>query len=315
MAGHAIWSGTISFGLVSIPVKLFTAVRESEGIHFNLLHAKDEGRIHNLRKCSECGKEVAWTDLVKGYEFEKGQYVTVTDEELKSYRPEATQSIDIVEFVDMPEIDPMLYDKPYYIEPEKKGRHAYALLREALKKSGKVGIAKVVLRTREYLAAVKPAGNALVLEMMHFANEIVKPDAFDFPPAKEKTPEGEMKAALMLIDAMAKEFDPTEFHDKYREELKAMLDAKAEGAPPPKVKSKGAASTNVVDLMAVLQKSLSATKAGPSVHAARADGEGGHGGKATKGSKAGGANGARKSASKAARGRSETSSSARRKAS
>ena len=303
MAAHAIWSGTISFGLVSIPVKLFTAVRESEGIHFSLLHGKDEGKIHNLRKCDNCGKEVPWSDVVKGYEVEKGQYVVVTDQELKSYRPEATQSIDIVEFVDMPEIDPMLYDKPYYIEPEKKGRHAYGLLREALRKSGKVGIAKVVLRTREYLAAVRPNGNALVLEMMHFASEIVKPDAFDFPPAKEKTPEGEMKAAIMLIDAMAKEFDPTEFHDKYREELKKMLEARAEGAPPPKPK-KGAPKSNVLDLMAVLQKSLSATKAGPSVHAAHASKA-----KEAPAAKAKG----KKSAAKPARGR--DAATARRKAS
>jgi DNA end-binding protein Ku len=257
---HAIWSGAISFGLVTIPVKLFTAVRENEGVHFHLLHDKDQGRIHNIRKCEECGKDIPWNDLVRGYEYEKGSYVVVTDDELKKYRPEATQSIDIVEFVDGGEIDPMLYDKPYYLEPEKKGRHAYALLREALRKSGKVGIAKVVLRTREYLAALKPSGNALVLEMMHFADEIVKPTSFDLPAQKEKTPEGEMKAALMLIDAMAKGFDAAEFHDTYREELRAMLDARAEGAPPPKSTEKHAPRANVVDLMDVLQKSLAASK-------------------------------------------------------
>src|SRR5512141_2605131 len=140
---HAIWSGSISFGLVTIPVKLFTAVREQEGVHFHLLHDEDKGRIKNVRKCSECGREIPWNDLVRGYEYEKGSYVVVTDDELERYKPEATQSIDIAEFVDAGEIDPMLYDKPYYLEPEKKGRHAYALLREALRKSNKVGIARV----------------------------------------------------------------------------------------------------------------------------------------------------------------------------
>ena len=257
---HAIWTGSISFGLVTIPVKLMTAVREDEGVHFHLLHAKDEGRIHNTRTCEHCHKDVPWNDVVRGYEYEKGKYVVVTDDELKEYRPESTQAIDIVEFVDATEIDAMLFDKPYYVEPEKKGKHAYALLREALKKSGKVGIAKVVLRTREYLAAVKPSGNALVLEMMHFAHEIVSPSEIDLPPAKEKTPEGEMKAAMMLIDAMAKKFDPAEFHDEYQEKLKAMLEDRAKGAPAPKAPKKQAARSNVIDLMDVLQKSLAASK-------------------------------------------------------
>src|SRR5882724_8847258 len=159
---HAIWNGSINFGLVSIPVKLFSAVRSDEGVHFHLLHDKDEGRIRNVRKCEVCGQEVPWEHVDKGWEYEKGSYVVVDDEELKKMKPEATQSIDIVEFVDANEIDSMLYDTPYYVEPEKRAKRAYALLREALKKSGKIGIAKVVLRTREHLAAVKPSGNALV---------------------------------------------------------------------------------------------------------------------------------------------------------
>src|SRR5258706_7144152 len=196
---HAIWNGSITFGLVTIPVKLFTAVRENEGIQFHLLHDKDQARIHNVRQCEVDGKEVPWNDVVRGFEYEKGQYIVVTDDELKKYRPEATQTIEIAQFVDETEIDPMLYDKPYWLEPEKKGRHAYALLRAALRKSGKVGIAKVVLRTREYLCAVKPHGDALVLGMMHFADENVSPKDLELPPAKEKTPESEMKAAMMLI--------------------------------------------------------------------------------------------------------------------
>lgn len=258
---HAIWSGAINFGLVTIPVKLFTAVREQEGVHFHLLHAKDQGRIHNVRRCEACGKEVAWNDLVRGYEHARGEYVVVTEEEIDEYRPEATQSIDIVEFVEAKEIDPILFDTPYYLEPEKKAQHSYALLREALTKSGRVGIAKVVIRTRQRLAAVKPDGDALVLATMHFAREIVDPKGFELPAHNVKTPEREMKAAMMLIDAMATTFDPKAFHDTYQEELRAALEERAKGghvksAPKPK----RAAKSNVVDLVEVLERSLAAKK-------------------------------------------------------
>ena len=167
---HAIWSGAINFGLVTIPVKLFTAVR-TDDLRFNFLHKKDKGRIFNERHCSVCDEKVEYADLVRGYEYEKGHYVTVSDEDLKAVRPEATQSVQIVEFVDLDQINPMYFDTPYYLEPEKKGRHAYALLRDALIDSGKVAIASVVIRSREHLAAVKPNGEALVLELMHFADE------------------------------------------------------------------------------------------------------------------------------------------------
>src|SRR6476661_5800455 len=212
---HAIWSGSINFGLVSIPVKLYPAVRSDEGIHFHLLHDKDEGRIHNVRKCEVCSQDVPWEHVDKGWEYAKGSYVVVDDEELKKMKPEATQSIDIVEFVDASEIDSMLYDTPYYIEPEKRARRAYALLREALKKSGKVGISRVVLRTREHLAAVKPAGSAIVIELMHFDKELVDPGTFDLPPVSEKMPNQEMKMAGMLIDSMTAKFDAASFKDKY----------------------------------------------------------------------------------------------------
>lgn len=260
---HAIWTGSINFGLVTIPVKLYTAVRGNE-LHFNFLHEKDKGRINNVRVCSECGKKVDWNDIVRGYEYEKGEYVILGDEDFKSVNPEATQSVDIVEFVDQTEINPMFYDTPYYLEPEKKGRHAYALLREALKKSGKVGIANVVIRTREHLAAVKPQGEALVLEIMHYADEIVPATNFDFPPAKEKTPPTEMKAALMLIDTMVDKFDPESFRDKYKDQVMAMIEARAHGKTLPKSKAKAQPATNVVDLMDVLQRSLAERRKGSS---------------------------------------------------
>ncbi|HTA39899.1 MAG TPA: Ku protein, partial [Candidatus Acidoferrales bacterium] len=177
---HAIWSGAINFGLVTIPVKLFTAVKTDE-LSFNMLHGKDEGRIKYERVCSVDGKPVPWDEIVKGYEYEKGQYVILTDEDFKKVNPEATQSVDILEFVELEKINPMYFDKPYYLEPTKQGKHAYALLRDALSTSNLVALARVVIRTKEYIAAVKPIGEALVLELMHWAGEIVSPSSLELP--------------------------------------------------------------------------------------------------------------------------------------
>lgn len=256
---HAIWSGAINFGLVTIPVKLFTAVRTND-LRFNFLHKTDEGRIKNVRVCSLDGEEVPYSEIIRGYEYEKGQYVTITDEDLKKVNVEATQSVEIVQFCDLSEINPMYFDVPYYLEPEKKGRHAYALLREALRTANKVGIAKVVIRSREHLAALKPNGDALVLELMHWNEELVAQDDFEFPPLKESVPAAEMKVAKMLIDTMTAEFDPTEFQDTYREQLMAMIEARAHGKEVPKGKAKAPAATNVVNLMDVLQRSLDQSK-------------------------------------------------------
>ena len=270
---HAIWTGTINFGLVTIPVKLFTAVRENE-LHFNQLHAKDKGRIHYVRVCDACGKEVPWDDIVKGFEYQKGDYVVLTDEDLKQANVEATQSIDIVQFVDQTEIDPMFYEKPYYLEPEKKGRHAYALLRDALAKSGKVGVARVVIRSREHLAALKPNGDALVLEIMHFADELVDIADLNIPGRDAAPAANEMKAAQMLIGTMTSAFEPEEFHDKYREDVMAMIDARAHGKPAKRAAKKAPAATNVVNLMDVLQRSLEERKGRRPAKAAAAKGNG-----------------------------------------
>jgi DNA end-binding protein Ku len=266
---HALWSGSINFGLVTIPVKLFTAVRSGSDISFNYLHKKDKGRINNVRTCSECGRKVAWDDIVRGYEYEKGQYVVMDDEEIKKASVAATQSVDIVQFVDQKEINPMLYDTPYYLEPEKKGRHAYALLREALKKSGKVGVAQVVIRTREHLAVLRPLGDALVLETLHYADEIVPATQFEMPPAREKTPATEMKAAMMLIDTMTEKFDASGFRDTYRHKLLKVIEARAHGKALPNGKVKAPAPTNVVNIMDVLQRSLTERR-GTRVKAKRA---------------------------------------------
>jgi DNA end-binding protein Ku len=258
---HAIWSGAINFGLVTIPVKLYSAVRGND-LKFNFLHKKDEGRIYNERHCTVCGEKVEYADLVRGYEYEKGRYVEVTEDDLKAVRPEATQSVQIVEFVQLDQIDPMYFDTPYYLEPEKKGRHAYALLRDALKDAGKVAIARVVIRSREHLAAVKPNGEALVLELMHFSEELVAAGGFDFPALNEHVAEAEKKVAKMLIDTMsAEKFDPENFHDKYREDVLAMIEARANGETVEAPSVERPAATNVVNLMDVLQRSLEQTKA------------------------------------------------------
>jgi DNA end-binding protein Ku len=256
---RAIWNGSISFGLVTIPVKLVPAVRADEDVHFHYLHAKDNGRIKNVRKCEVDGEEVAWKDIVRGFEYEKGSYVVVDDDELRSLRPEATQSVEIQAFVDRSEIDAMLFDVPYYLEPEKRGRHAYALLRDALEKAGKVGIAQVVLRTRAHLAALRPVQRGLVLELLHYPHEIIAPSELDFPPPREKATASELRAAEMLIDAMTKPFDPGEYKDDYEQKLRAALRARAKGKLPVHEKAKASTPTNVIDLVDVLQRSLAKT--------------------------------------------------------
>ncbi len=256
---HAIWSGAINFGLVTIPVKLFTAIRGDE-LSFNLLHAKDGGRIKYERVCSVDNKPVPWDEIVKGYEYEKGEYVELTDEDFKKVNPVASQSVDILEFVDLDKINPMFFDKPYYLEPSKQGKHAYALLREALNHANKVAIARVVIRTKEYIAAVKPVGEALVLELMHWANEIVEQSSLELP-GSEKLPEAEMKMAKMLIDTMSvDDFEPEKFTNRYHDELLAMIEARAQGKELPKAKKAAAPRAKVVNLMDVLAQSLEESK-------------------------------------------------------
>jgi DNA end-binding protein Ku len=255
---HAIWSGSINFGLVTIPVKLFTAVK-TDDLSFNLLHAKDEGRIKYERVCSVDGKPVPWDEIVKGYEYEKGDYVVLTDKDFAAVNPEATQSVDIIEFVELDKISPMFFDKPYYLEPTKQGRHAYALLREALSTSNRVAVARVVIRTKEYIAAVKPIGEALVLELMHWADEIVNSDTLEIP-GREKLPEKEMEMARMLIDTMSvEEFEPEKFSNNYHDQLLTMIEARAAGKELPKAK-KAPARAKVVNLMDVLAQSLEESK-------------------------------------------------------
>lgn len=257
---RAIWKGSISFGLVNIPIGLYPATR-SENVSFRQLRQEDLSPIRYKRVAEADGEEVPWEKIVKGYEYEKGQFVVMNDKDFERVMPEATQSIDIIEFVELNEIDPMFFDTPYYLEPQKGGKKAYALLRDTLKETGKVGIARVVLKTRQHLAAVKPKEDALVLELMHFPDEVLEPEGLDLP-REEKLGKKEMDMAKSLVETMAGEWKPAEFKDEYREKLLHLIEEKVKNGGKevggPKAKAKPA--TNVVDLVAVLQKSLAESK-------------------------------------------------------
>ncbi len=256
---RSIWNGAISFGLVTIPVRLVTAARDTEGLALHLLHEKDRGRIRNRRVCEAEDREVPWNEIVHGFEYERGQYAVVTDEELAALRPESTQTIEIVQFADATEVDPMLYDKPYYLAPERRGKRAYALLRETLVESGRLGIARVVIRTREHVAVLKPSGDALVLVLLRYAEQLLDARGLDLPPRSEHGSPAERRSAQMLLDAMTQPFDIAAYHDTRHAELEKLLAKRARGEKVPAAPAK-AAPTNVVDLASVLERSLAAAK-------------------------------------------------------
>jgi DNA end-binding protein Ku len=253
---RAIWKGSISFSLVNIPISLYPATKREE-LNFRLLRASDLSPINYKRVAETDGKEVPWDQIVKGYEYEKGKYVILKEEDFRRADIEATQSVEIMEFVELEEIDPIFFDRPYYLEPQKKGAKAYALLREALKRSGKVGIAKVVIKTRQHLAAVKPAQNALTLELMHFAEELIKPDSLQIPGQVDIGAK-ELDMASELVDRMTGEWDAAKYTDDYRHALLDLIEKKIELGDKalPAGKPSKKAATNVVDLASVLQESL-----------------------------------------------------------
>jgi DNA end-binding protein Ku len=260
---HAIWTGAINFGLVTIPVKLLPAIHEHK-LRFNYVHAKDAGRIHYERVCSVCGNRIPWSDIVRAFELDKDQQVVLSDADFEKASPEASHAVEIVEFVDLHEVDVRFFDTPYYLEPERRGRHAYGLLRDALKRTGKVGIARVVMRTRERLAALLPEGRALVVETLHWADEVGAPADLELPRENAKGGPAEMKMATTLIEAMTTQFDPAAFTDRYRDELMAQIEAAAAGRPVPRAKGRRReAATHVVDLEDVLRKSLARAKKRP----------------------------------------------------
>jgi DNA end-binding protein Ku len=266
-----MWNGSISFGLVTIPVALYPATRREE-LSFRLLRASDHSPVNYKRVAEADGKEVPWEEIVKGYEYEKGKFVILKEEDFKRVDLEvAAQTIDIMDFVEMEEINPMYFQKPYFLEPQKGGDKAYALLREALRDSGKIGIAKVVIRTREHLAGVKAQGNAIILEIMHFGDELVDTERLKFPKTSQARTR-EVAMAKKLIDGMTTKWDPDKYEDDYKTQLMTMIKEKMKHPKqkhaPPKAQKK---PSNIIDLMSVLEESLSHTKTGKGKsHAAKA---------------------------------------------
>jgi DNA end-binding protein Ku len=253
---RAIWKGTISFGLVNIPIALYPATKKEE-LRFRLLRKTDLSPVNYKRVAEKDGKEVPWDQIVKGYEYEKGKYVILRDEDFQRVDLEATQTIDIQDFVKVEEIDPIFFYKPYFLEPQKGGDKAYALLRDALADGKKVGIAKVVIKTREYLAGVKAEESALVLELMHFADELADPGKLHVPK-KIEVGKREKEMAKALVDSMTSKWNPEKYHDDYREALMEVIEEKVEsGGKEIKEKPKKAPKpTKVIDLVKVLQQSL-----------------------------------------------------------
>ena len=256
---RAIWKGSISFGLVNIPIALYPATRREE-FKFRLLRKSDLSPVSYKRVAEKDGKEVPWDQIVKCYEYEKGKYVVLKDEDFERVDLEATQTVDIQDFVDQEEIDPIFFYKPYYLEPQKGGDKAYALLRDALKDSNKIGIAKVVIKTRQYLAGVKPEDGVLVLELMHFADELADPGKLHVPK-KTEVGKREMNMAKSLIDSMSSKWNPEKYRDDYREALMEVIEEKAEdgGKEIEEKPKKARKPTKVIDLVSVLQKSLEQT--------------------------------------------------------
>jgi DNA end-binding protein Ku len=259
-----IWSGSISFGLVNVPVKLFTAVRK-QSVRFNQLHAVDGARIQQKRVCSADGQEVAFEDIARGYEIDPGRYVIIENEELESIDPEATHTIDIEDFVTLSQIDPLFYDASYYLVPEPNGSKAYRLLLDAMTESDRVGIARVVLRTKQYLCALRPVAGALVLTTMNFSDEVVDQGELGGLPEGQAVSERELKMAGQLIDSLTTEWDPSRYHDTHREQLMALIEAKAEGHELVSAPS-APSGAPVIDLMAALEASLKAAAPADGAH-------------------------------------------------
>jgi len=277
---RAIWKGSISFGLVTIPVGLFSAETRDE-ISFRQLDKNNLAPVGYKKYNKQTGQDVETGDIVKGYEYEEDRYVLISDEDLRRANPEKTQTVEITDFVDLDDIDPAYFDKPYYLAPLKKNAKAYALLREALKRSRKVGVAKVVIRTREYLAAVIPQGDVLMLEILRYPHEIRGTDDLDVPEEdleKLQVSDRELDMAQMLIDGMTSSWDPAKYQDTYRDDLMALIQRRVESGntevidetPVPDIEPR----TDVIDIMSLLKKSVEtatrerAASGGPSASAA-----------------------------------------------
>ena len=257
-----IWKGSLTFGLVHIPVQLVAAVRADDRISFRQLHKTDLEPIKYERVCSGDGEPVPWDDIVKGYEYEKGKFVVLDDDDFKSAALQSSKQFEILDFVLAEEIDPRFFETPYFLLPDKGGEKAYALLREAIRNTGMVGIGKITMRSNSHhLGAVKVVEGALVLEIMRFASELVDAATYSFPPADTVRPQ-ELQMAEQLIGNLAETFTPEKYTDDYQANLQRIIDAKLAGKKFKGEKTSEPRSTPVVDLMARLQESLATGKRG-----------------------------------------------------
>jgi len=251
-----IWSGALTFGLVNIPVRLHSAVQAKDRVSFRLLHKKDLSPIRYERVCQKEGEAVDWKEIVKGYEYTKGKFVVLEDEDFKAAAIESSKTIEIMDFVKADEIDPRFFDTPYYLAPAKGGEKPYALLREAIKSTGTVGIGKITMRTNSlHLAGVKAVGDAIVLDLMRFADELVDLDEVTFPNDDSVRPQ-ELQMAEQLIANLTDTFDPSKYVDDYRSNLMKIIRAKMKGKAIEIEEPEERESTQVVDLIARLQESL-----------------------------------------------------------
>ena len=255
---RALWTGSLSFGLVNIPIQIHTAVRDT-GPHFRMLRKKDKSRIQFQRVAETDGEVVAWEDIVKGYEYAKGQYVVLTPQDFEKAALEKDRIIDIQDFVEGEAVDDRYFDKPYYLLPGKGGDKAYALLREAIKSSGRIGVAKFVLRTKQRLAAIEAIGDALVLSTMRFRDELARLEEYDFPDVKAD--KKQLQLAEKLIEQFAADWDPDKYTDDYRENLMKVIEAKRAKTKPELEPEADPQSAKVVDLMERLRKSLGTKRA------------------------------------------------------
>jgi DNA end-binding protein Ku len=262
---RAIWSGSISFGLLNVPVKLYSAVSR-KNVSFRELRESDGSRIRHKRVAEADGKEVPYEEIVKGYEISPEQYVVVTRDELEEIDPKKTRAIEIQDFVDLDDIDPIYFDHPYYLGPDKGAEKAYSLLVKAMGDAKKVAIARFVLRNRENLAAIRPADNVLTMATMRFADEVVAPDELGedvIPQDGRKLGKREIDMAKQLIDSLTSDFDPGKYRDEYREELLALIDRKAQGKAVVEPVSEEPKPTKAPDLMAALEESLASVRGEP----------------------------------------------------
>ncbi len=249
-----IWNGSISFGLINIPVRIFSGTNPHEGIDLDMLHKDDHAPIRYARICRKDGEEISWNDIVKGYEYREGDYVVLTKKELESIDAEKTQTIDILQFVDEEDIDIRYFEKPYYLEVVKGGDKAYALLRTALQKTGKLALAKFVMHQREHVAVIKPLGRALVLEQMRFPSDLRQPGELHFPTDKVVA-KSEVEMAVKLVKQETKPFIAEDLRDTYTEELEEMIKDKTKGKKITS-KTKAPEKTSSKDLMNALKASL-----------------------------------------------------------